>query len=103
MSQFSGSEITSDDKLWAALSYLPLIWPVVAIIVLLMEDKRSRPYIKFHAVQALVLGVIAYITLAFCVGILLFLYMFFLGYKAYQGEDSPVPFVSDFIRNQGWA
>jgi hypothetical protein len=40
-------DITSDDKLWAALGY-PI--PLVPIIVLLMEEKKERPFIKFHAI-----------------------------------------------------
>ncbi|HEY5156503.1 MAG TPA: hypothetical protein VII93_00865, partial [Anaerolineales bacterium] len=44
------TDITSDDKIWAALGY-PVF--IIAIIMLLMEDKKKRPFIKFHAVQAL--------------------------------------------------
>lgn len=95
------NEITSDDKLWALLSYLV---PIVAIIVLLMEDKKSRPFIKFHAVQAIavtvVLTILATVTLG-CGGIL-FLVMIYWGIKAYQGEYVTIPFITDFIKNQGW-
>ncbi len=98
-------EITSDDKLWAMLCYLPIspLWPVAAIIVLFMEDKKNRPYIRFNAVQSIVVGLIGIVTSVFCVGLLALLYMFYLAYLAYQGEDVKVPFVTDFIKNQGWA
>ena len=33
-------DVTSDDKLWGALSYV--FAPIVGIIVLLMEDKKAR-------------------------------------------------------------
>lgn len=95
--------ITSDDKLWAMLSYLPVIWPIIAILMLVMEDKKNRPYIKFNAVQSIVVGLIALLTSAFCVGVLIYLYMFYLAYLAYQGEQVTVPVVTDFIKNQGWA
>lgn len=95
------NEITSDDKLWALLSYLV---PIVAIVVLLVEDKKSRPFIKFHAVQAIavtvVLTILATVTLG-CGGIL-FLVMIYWGIKAYQGEYVTIPFITDFIKNQGW-
>jgi len=52
-------DVTSDDKLWAALGY-PIA--LVAIIVLFMEDKKARPFIKFHAVQSLVLNVAFFIV-----------------------------------------
>jgi uncharacterized membrane protein len=95
-------ESTSDDRLWAALSYVPIIWPFVAIIVLLMEDKKNRPYIKFHAVQALATGAAAVILSFLCIGFLIFLYMWYLAYLAYQGQDATVPFITDFIKKQGW-
>ena len=95
-------EVTSDDKLWAALSYIPFIWPIIAIIVLLMEGKKNRPFIKYHAVQALAVGVAAFVLSFLCIGFLLGLYMFYLAYKAYQGEYEQVPVITDFIKNQGW-
>jgi hypothetical protein len=33
-------DVTSDDKLWAMLGY---VFPVIAIVVLFMEDKKNRP------------------------------------------------------------
>ncbi|NWF64679.1 MAG: hypothetical protein HXY38_10270 [Chloroflexi bacterium] len=102
MSQAPMSDITSDDKLWAMLSYL---LPIIAIVVLLMEDKKARPYIKFNAVQSLVaavaVSIIATVTLG-CGGILGFAFLWW-AYQAYQGQDVRIPVISDFIRNQGWA
>ena len=58
------SDITSDDKLWAMLGY---IIPIIALVVLFIEDKKNRPYIKFNAVQSLVavviLSIISTVTL----------------------------------------
>jgi uncharacterized protein len=95
-------EITSDDKLWAALSYA---LPLIAIVVLFMEDKKSRPYIKFNAVQSIVVTVVLSIiaTVTFGCGSILFLILFWWAYQAYQGQDVKIPMISDFIRNQGWA
>ena len=100
-------EITSDDKLWAALSY-----PIspLAIIALLMEDKKARPFIKYHAVQALALWVV-YVVVSIILGITVvggicvpFLWLVFLwwAYQAYQGKMFEVPVVTNFIKNQGW-
>ena len=95
-------DVTSDDKLWAMLGY---VFPVIAIVVLFMEDKKNRPYIKFNAVQSLVATVVLSIlaTVTFGCGSILFLVMFWWAYQAYQGENVTIPMVSDFIRNQGWA
>ena len=103
MSQAPASpEITSDDKLWAALGY---IIPVIAIVVLFMEDKKNRPYVKFNAVQSIVASVVLSIlaTVTFGCGSILFLALFWWAYQAYQGQDVRIPMISDFIRNQGWA
>jgi uncharacterized membrane protein len=96
------SDITSDDKLWAMLGY---ILPIIAIIVLFMEDKKNRPFIKFNAVQSLVVTVVLTIlaTVTFGCGGILFLLMLWWAYQAFQGQDVNIPLISDFIRNQGWA
>jgi uncharacterized membrane protein len=110
MSQASSSaDVTSDDKLWAALGYAIVL---IAIIMLFMEDKKSRPFIKFHAVQSIALWIV-YIVLGsvitavtfgiggicFAVAWLVFLYW---AYLAYQGKMFEVPVVTNFIKNQGW-
>lgn len=102
MSQEPMSDITQDDKLWAMLGYLI---PLIALVVLFMEDKKSRPYVKFNAVQSLVatvvLSIISTVTCGF--GAVLFLVVLYWAYQAYQGQDIRIPVISDFIRNQGWA
>jgi uncharacterized protein len=101
------TDVTSDDKLWAALGY-PI--PFVALIVLFMEDKKVRPFIKYHAVQALALWVV-YVVVSIILGITVvggicvpFLWLVFLwwAYQAYQGKMFEVPVVTNFIKNQGW-
>ena len=104
------ADVTSDDKLWAALGY-PIV--LVAIIVLFMEDKKARPFIKFHAVQSIAASVVIWVvgliittvTLGFgglCLP-LLWIPLLYWGYKAYQGEMVEIPVVTNFIKNQGWA
>jgi len=100
MSNFS-SDVTSDDKLWAALAYV--FSPLVPIILMLMEDKKNRPYIRAHNAQALILGIITVLTSGFCVGILVWFYQLYLAYQAYQGKTVEVPVVTNFCKGQGWA
>lgn len=96
-------EVTSDDKLWALLSWV--FWPI-AIIVLLLEDKKNRPFIKYNAVQSLVLGLAAWATtlvaIGVCLGPLAWIYAIYLGIKAYGGDWVTIPFITDFCKNQGW-
>ena len=102
-------ETTSDDKLWAALAYV--FTPLVPIIVLLMEDKKNRPFIRAHNAQALAWGVVFYIivtvTSFFLIGLCIWpigvLLQLYWAYQAYQGNMVNIPLLSDFVKNQGWA
>lgn len=104
-------EATSDDKLWAALSYV--LAPIVGIIVLLMEDKKSRPFIKFHAVQSIAASVVVWILVAIIATVtlgigglcapLVWLVFLYWAYQAYQGQMVNIPVVTNFIKQQGWA
>jgi uncharacterized membrane protein len=97
------TDITSDDKLWALLSYI--LAPVVPIIVLLMEDKKNRPFIKYHAVQGLVLSILGIILGSITVGVLGCVYAIvaiYFAVKAYQGEWISIPWLTDFMKKQGW-
>ena len=100
-------EMTSDDKLWAALSWLPLspLYPIIAVLVLLLEDKKDRPFVRYNAVLALVTGavLIPISVLTLGIGALGYLVFFWWAYQAFQGQTVQVPVLSDWIRNQGWA
>ena len=101
------SSITSDDKLWAALGY-PIF--IIALIMLFVEGKKDRPFIKFHAVQALALNVVLWVIiiiasvtviLAICDPVL-WLLMIWPAVLAYQGKYFEVPVVTKFLRGQHW-
>ena len=102
----AGPEITSDDKLWGALSYFPLI----AIIMLLIEDKKNRPFIKFNAVQSLVLAVVLFVVsivlglipVVQCLTPLLWLVVLWPAIVAFGGKYPELPIITNFIKNQGW-
>lgn len=105
------TDLTSDDKLWGLLAYLPVIGPIIGILILVMEDKKSRPFLKFHAIQSLILhvvngvlaSVLSFVVVGICTAIAGTIYMIYVGWKAYQGETITVPFFTDFIKKQGWA
>lgn len=98
--QGSGGEVTSDDKLWSLLGY---ILPIIALIAMLMEDKRARPFIRHNAVNALMLAVIT-ILLSFtvCGWLIPFVYSVFLGFQAYQGQMPEIPGLTKLAQDQGW-
>ncbi len=108
MSQES-MEVTSNDKLLALLAYV--FTPLVPIIILLMEDKKNRPFIKAHNSQALVVGVINFVLslllgwtlILSCVPVLIWFACVYWGIQAYNGKLVEIPVVTNFVKNQGWA
>jgi len=113
------TDITSDDKLWAALGY-PIF--IIALIMLFVEGKKDRPFIKYHAIQALALNVVvviveillgiitaalAAVTLGIggvlsCIAPLVWLALIWPAILAYQGKYFEVPVVTKFLRDQHW-
>lgn len=109
-------EITSDDKIWAAVGY-PIA--LVALVMLLMDDKKNRPFIKYHAVQSLALTVALFVV-SLLLGCILGVLTFFLAgagaalasfvwlvtlwpaWEAYNGKYIELPVVGAFIKKQGW-
>lgn len=97
----STSDITQDDKLWALLSYI--FCPLIGIVVLLMQDKKDRPFLKYNAWVSIILGVVWIVLSGICIGPIFWIYAIFLGIKSYQGEWVNVPVITDFVKKQGWA
>lgn len=101
-----GPELTSDDKLWAALSWLPFtpVWPLLAVLALLLESTKDRPFIRYNAVLSLVTGVvlIPVTILTLGCGALVYLVFFYWAYQALQGQEVEIPFISDWVRQQNW-
>lgn len=109
-------DISDNDKLMAALSY-PI--PLVAIIILLVEDMKARPFQRYHAVQALAANLVVWV-LVMLLGCILAAVTFFIGglcgigsivlwfvtlywaWEAYQGKYFEIPYVTEFIRKQNW-
>jgi len=102
------NDINDQDKLMAALAWI--FWPV-AIVILLVEDMKNRPFQKYHAVNSLAFSVafIIFITIisaiTFGIGtclVVLGLVVFYWAFKAYQGEWVEVPYLTNFVKGQGW-
>ncbi len=104
----ASNTVTSDDKLWAALSWV--FTPLAPIIMLLLEDKKNRPFIRSNSVQALawavamfVLGSILTVTvIGACLVPFLWIPQLYFAFKSYQGEEVNIPVVTDFVKKQGW-
>jgi uncharacterized membrane protein len=102
-------EVTNDDKLWALLAYV--LTPIVPVIIMLMEDKKNRPFLRAHNAQALAVGVInlligvllSWTVVLACVPLLIWIACIYWGIQAYNGKTVEIPVVSNFVRQQGWA
>jgi len=108
--QFNPSpEISDDDRLWAMLSYI--LSPIVPIILLLIPEKRERPFLKAHVAQSLVFGVAVYLISALFGGFILgtiiriagFVFEIIWGLAANRGEYVTIPVITDLCKKQGWA
>jgi uncharacterized membrane protein len=110
----SDEQITNDDKLFAALSYI--FWPL-ALIVLVLEPNKNRPFQRYHGIQALGFAVVVGVPLMFmscvlsiigldCLTFPLFLVVLALAiwfaYQAYQGEKFEIPVLTEFMKQQEW-
>ena len=105
-------QVTDDDKLWGLLSWLPWVGWILAIIALVIEPQKNRPFVRHHAIQSLAVNVVlsvlmivlSIVTLGICALIfpLVWLALIYPAIKAYQGELVEVPVVTDFCKNQGW-
>lgn len=104
--EFAAAELTDDDRLWAALSWIPVspLWPIISILVLLLEEQKGRPFVRYHAVVSLVTGVALIPLSVITCGLaaLVYLVFFYWAYLAYQGQMVEIPWVSTWVREQGW-
>jgi uncharacterized membrane protein len=109
-------DITDNDRFLAAVSY-PI--PLVAIVVLLVEEMRVRPFQKYHAVQALAVNVVLWVAIlllgcilgaaSFVIGgacgavpALLWLVTLYWAYEAYMGKYFAMPGLTKFLQDQKW-
>jgi uncharacterized membrane protein len=84
-------------------------------VVLFLQDKASRPFIKKQAVQSVALAVVVFLA-TLLVGWIpligwLFSFVVWLGFaiymlmnliKALNGKDVNIPVITEFVRKQGW-
>lgn len=100
-------QVTDDDRLWSLLSWL--FWPI-AIVALLMEDKKQRPFIRYNAIQSLALtvvgwvlsAVLSFIIIGCVVGVAWLVYAIILAIQSYQGKWVSIPLLTDFCKKQRW-
>jgi uncharacterized membrane protein len=118
-------EADENDKVWSLAAYLSqIIVPIVVpVIMLVIEPNKDRPFQKYHAAQSLgfvvaafvyeilagiVFAVLTAITLGCLAAILWILFLLpiipaiYYAYLAYQGKRFEMPYLTKFMREQGW-
>ncbi len=104
--EYASAEITSEDKLWAMLCYVVFPPLIPILIMLFMEEKKDRPFIQYHLMNALAWGIAVLITSFLVIGICLtpfvLIISLYFGYKAFQGEYFQIPYLTEFVQKQGW-
>ncbi len=121
----TSEDVTDNDRLMAALAYATqvVIPIVIPSIMLLSEENKRRPFLKYHAIQSLGFLVAAVIyevlaTIVFtgftvitagclaCVLWVLFLLpaipAAYYAYQAYQGVYSEIPLLTEFLVQNKW-
>ena len=93
---------SDDDKLWAALGFI--FNPLIPIITLLMEDKKNQPYLRYNAVLAIAWTVVNILLSIILVGACIYpIGNIVMAIMAFQGKTIEIPWLSNFIKQQGWA
>ena len=77
-----------------------LLW-LSGLLVYVTEGQKSKRA-KFHALQAIFLGIVitilAYFPIINLVALLLWIYGLYVGVKAYEGEDISMPVLGDYAK-----
>jgi uncharacterized membrane protein len=105
-------DIDDNERLMAALAYF--LWFIGSAIILLSPNMRARPYLRYHAVQALglstVLTVGSFVLLVMsfvfcCIGLLLLIPLvitLYYTYEAYQTKYFKIPVIHNIMASEDW-
>ena len=101
------STISEKERWWAALSYV--FSPILPAVLMFIFDMDEYPFIRKHIYQAMVLGVFFLLVMpiilpaTLCVGGVFWLLLPFYALQAFNGQQISIPWVSTWVKQQGWA
>ena len=91
-----GSETTSDERTWAALTHVSaFVVPFFGPLLVYLVKKDESAFLSYHAIQAGIFQVISYaVAGATCgIGAVLLILPLWLAYRAYNGEWAGYPLI----------
>lgn len=107
---------SSDDKLFAGLSYAGLALFGIPSVIIYLQKRDESDFIKFHSLQAIAfvllcivlsigMGVLAMVPIvnivvflaSFFIWLLPFGYWIYLMWQSFTGNNPRIPMVADFI------
>jgi len=104
----SNTGVTSDDRLWVVLCFL--LAPILPLVTLFLDNKKDRPFIKYHTVPTIILGVVEGIVVAVlqfipivgCIAPFIWIINIIYAIKANKGVNVDIPVITEFAKGQGW-
>ncbi len=85
-----------NDILFIFAYLIPILTGLLMYITVGQTNKRM----KFHSLQAIMLGIVlivlGWIPIIGLIGLLVWLYGLYVGWRAYEGEDLDIPVIGDF-------
>lgn len=101
-------QVTGDDRLWVVLCFL--FTPLFPLITLFLEDKKNRPFVKYHTIPTLILGVVeaivviilSWIPVVQCLTPLIWIINIIYAVKANKGVNTDIPVITQFAKGQNW-
>lgn len=74
--------------------------------ILLLDDKKDRPFIRYHAIQSMgglfLIAATCLFLIGFCLSPIYFCFYVYFGLQAYQGKWIEIPLFTGFMKGQGW-
>jgi len=108
----TAAPVSDNDKMLAGLVYL--IPAIISIILLLNEDTKKKPFLRYHAMQSLGLAVVlaafevllSLVTAVICFAAVLYLLplvpMIYYGVMAFQGKTFEIPYLTALMKQNHW-
>ena len=89
--------VTDSEKILAVLGY---VFGIVAVVAIFIDPYKENPFVRLHAVQAIVLWVVGISLgwipgIGWLVGLVIFVVGIIAAIKAFQGEYYKIPVVYD--------